>query len=162
MLTGAPTPFTRPCATTLFRAAPAYLLHPLSRRQARLLFHLSAPAGAQVVARRGGFVGFLLLVGVFFQPIDKINAIIETYPKGIAGFTRYTQFLDTDMQAQAANPIWREWQAFAARELQPSRFGLYGSYWKFTYREPAARMADNGAGGYSVFRSFADSVSSKP
>ena len=43
----------------------------------------------------GSFVGFLLLVGVFFRPIDKINAIIETYPKGIAGFQRYTQFLDT-------------------------------------------------------------------
>ncbi|WP_343315567.1 ABC transporter ATP-binding protein [Brucella sp. BE17] len=43
----------------------------------------------------GGFVGFLLLVNVFFRPIDKINSIIETYPKGIAGFQRYTQFLDT-------------------------------------------------------------------
>ncbi|EXL01661.1 multidrug ABC transporter ATP-binding protein [Brucella anthropi] len=43
----------------------------------------------------GGFVGFLLLVGVFFRPIDKINSIIETYPKGIAGFQRYCQFLDT-------------------------------------------------------------------
>jgi ATP-binding cassette subfamily B protein len=44
----------------------------------------------------GGFVGFLLLVGVFFRPIDKINSVIETYPKGIAGFQRYTAFLDTD------------------------------------------------------------------
>jgi ATP-binding cassette subfamily B protein len=43
----------------------------------------------------GGFVGFLLLVGVFFRPIDKINSIIESYPKGIAGFQRYTRFLDT-------------------------------------------------------------------
>ena len=43
----------------------------------------------------GGFVGFLLLVNVFFRPIDKINSIIETYPKGIAGFDRYTKFLDT-------------------------------------------------------------------
>ncbi|MGU3400043.1 ABC transporter ATP-binding protein [Brucellaceae bacterium D45D] len=43
----------------------------------------------------GGFVGFLLLVNVFFRPIDKINSIIETYPKGIAGFQRYTQFLET-------------------------------------------------------------------
>jgi ATP-binding cassette subfamily B protein len=43
----------------------------------------------------GGFVGFLLLVGVFFRPIDKINSVIETYPKGIAGFQRYTSFLDT-------------------------------------------------------------------
>ena len=43
----------------------------------------------------GGFVGFLLLVGVFFRPIDKINSIIETYPRGIAGFQRYLAFLDT-------------------------------------------------------------------
>ncbi len=43
----------------------------------------------------GGFVGFLLLVGVFFRPVDKINAVIETYPKGIAGFRRYQALLDT-------------------------------------------------------------------
>ncbi len=43
----------------------------------------------------GGFVGFLLLVGVFFRPIEKINSVIETYPKGIAGFKRYVSFLDT-------------------------------------------------------------------
>lgn len=43
----------------------------------------------------GGFVGFLLLLNVFFRPIDKINSIIETYPKGIAGFQRYTRLLDT-------------------------------------------------------------------
>ncbi len=44
----------------------------------------------------GGFVGFLLLVGVFFRPVDKINAVIETYPKGIAGFRRYQALLDTE------------------------------------------------------------------
>ncbi len=43
----------------------------------------------------GGFVGFLLLVNVFFRPIDKINSVIETYPKGFAGFQRYLRFLDT-------------------------------------------------------------------
>ena len=43
----------------------------------------------------GGFVGFLLLVGVFFRPVDKINTVIETYPKGIAGFRRYQALLDT-------------------------------------------------------------------
>ncbi|MEM9222984.1 MAG: ABC transporter ATP-binding protein, partial [Pseudomonadota bacterium] len=43
----------------------------------------------------GGFVGFLLLVGVFFRPIEKIAAVLETYPKGIAGFRRYSEFLDT-------------------------------------------------------------------
>jgi ATP-binding cassette subfamily B protein len=44
----------------------------------------------------GGFVGFLLLVGVFMRPIEKINSVIETYPKGIAGFRRYTELLDTE------------------------------------------------------------------
>jgi ATP-binding cassette, subfamily B, bacterial len=56
-------------------------------------------AGAWFVVRgeltAGGFIGFLLLVNVFFRPIDKINSIIETYPKGLAGFQRYCQFLDT-------------------------------------------------------------------
>ncbi|MEJ5083686.1 ABC transporter ATP-binding protein [Ochrobactrum sp. MYb379] len=56
-------------------------------------------AGAWFVVRgeltAGGFVGFLLLVNVFFRPIDKINSVIESYPKGIAGFQRYVEFLDT-------------------------------------------------------------------
>jgi ATP-binding cassette subfamily B protein len=43
----------------------------------------------------GGFVGFLLLVGVFFRPVEKVNAVLEIYPKGIAGFKRYTELLDT-------------------------------------------------------------------
>ncbi len=42
----------------------------------------------------GGFMGFLLLVNVFFRPVEKINAVLETYPKGIAGFKRYTELLD--------------------------------------------------------------------
>ncbi|RZL98231.1 MAG: ATP-binding cassette domain-containing protein, partial [Sphingomonas sp.] len=43
----------------------------------------------------GGFIGFLLLVNVFFRPVEKIAAVLESYPKGIAGFRRYTEFLDT-------------------------------------------------------------------
>lgn len=44
----------------------------------------------------GGFVGFLLLVNVFFRPVEKINSVIETYPKGIAGFRRFTELVDTE------------------------------------------------------------------
>ncbi|MCR8631686.1 ABC transporter ATP-binding protein [Paenibacillus radicis (ex Xue et al. 2023)] len=44
----------------------------------------------------GGFVGFLLLSNVFFRPIEKINAVIESYPKGIAGFKRYVEILHTE------------------------------------------------------------------
>jgi len=57
-------------------------------------------AGSYFVIRgelsAGGFVGFLLLVGVFFRPVEKINAVLETYPKGIAGFRHYTELLDTE------------------------------------------------------------------
>lgn len=71
-------------------------------------------AGAWFVVRgdltAGGFVGFLLLLNVFFSPIEKINSIIETYPKGLAGFQRYCQFLDTRpdiADAEAAKTVAR-------------------------------------------------------
>ncbi|WP_050183577.1 ABC transporter ATP-binding protein [Domibacillus robiginosus] len=44
----------------------------------------------------GEFVGFILLSNIFFRPIEKINAIIESYPKGIAGFKRYVELLETE------------------------------------------------------------------
>jgi ATP-binding cassette subfamily B protein len=44
----------------------------------------------------GGFVSFLLLVGVFLRPVDKINSVLESYPKGVAGFRRYCELLDTE------------------------------------------------------------------
>ncbi len=44
----------------------------------------------------GAFVGFLLLVGVFFRPLEKIAAVIETYPRGIAGFRRYLELMETE------------------------------------------------------------------
>ncbi|MDQ2067055.1 ABC transporter ATP-binding protein [Xinfangfangia sp. CPCC 101601] len=44
----------------------------------------------------GAFVGFLLLVNVFFRPLDKIAAVIDSYPRGIAGFRRYQELLATE------------------------------------------------------------------
>jgi ATP-binding cassette, subfamily B, bacterial len=44
----------------------------------------------------GQFVTFLLLITVFFRPIEKMIAVLEIYPKGIAGFKRYTELLDTE------------------------------------------------------------------
>lgn len=42
----------------------------------------------------GEFVGFILLSNVFVRPIEKINTMIESYPKGVAGFRRLTEELD--------------------------------------------------------------------
>ncbi|SEK48410.1 ATP-binding cassette, subfamily B [Paenibacillus sp. cl141a] len=44
----------------------------------------------------GEFMAFLLLSNIFFRPIEKINAVIESYPKGIAGFKRYLEIMDTE------------------------------------------------------------------
>ncbi|MBN2984413.1 ABC transporter ATP-binding protein [Cohnella algarum] len=43
----------------------------------------------------GEFMAFILLVNVLFRPIEKINAVIESYPKGFAGFNRYVELLNT-------------------------------------------------------------------
>jgi ATP-binding cassette, subfamily B, bacterial len=37
-----------------------------------------------------------MLVSVFFRPIEKISSVLETYPKGIAGFRRYLELIDTE------------------------------------------------------------------
>lgn len=43
----------------------------------------------------GEFVGFLLLTNILFRPIDKINSVLDLYPKGFAGFRRYLEIMDT-------------------------------------------------------------------
>ncbi len=44
----------------------------------------------------GEFIAFVLLTNVFLGPIQKINNVIESYPKGIAGFKRYVEVIDTE------------------------------------------------------------------
>ena len=43
----------------------------------------------------GGLISFILLIDVFLRPIDKITSVLESYPKGVAGFRRYMRLLDT-------------------------------------------------------------------
>ncbi|WP_163102330.1 ABC transporter ATP-binding protein [Peribacillus alkalitolerans] len=44
----------------------------------------------------GELVGFVLYVNVLFKPIDKISALMELYPKGMAGFKRFTELIDQE------------------------------------------------------------------
>lgn len=57
-------------------------------------------AGAWLIVKGqmsiGDFVAFLLLVAVFYRPLEKISAVIETYPKGIAGFRSYLNLMATN------------------------------------------------------------------
>lgn len=50
----------------------------------------------------GQFIAYLLLTNVFFRPIEKINSVIESYPRGIAGFKQYLEILHTDPDIQDA------------------------------------------------------------
>ncbi|KMY50376.1 ABC transporter ATP-binding protein [Peribacillus loiseleuriae] len=48
----------------------------------------------------GQMVGFVLYVNVLFKPVDKISALMELYPKGMAGFKRFTELLDVNPDVQ--------------------------------------------------------------
>lgn len=50
----------------------------------------------------GEFIAYLLLTNVFFRPIEKINSVIESYPRGIAGFKQYLEILHTEPDIQDA------------------------------------------------------------
>jgi ATP-binding cassette subfamily B protein len=78
----------------------------LSYMSMRLTQMVVMIAGAYFVIQgeltAGGFVGFLLLVTVFLRPVEKINSVIETYPKGIAGFRRFLELIETAPDIQDA------------------------------------------------------------
>ena len=44
----------------------------------------------------GEFVSFVLYTNVLIKPIDKISALLEMYPKGMAGFKRFCDLLDQE------------------------------------------------------------------
>lgn len=44
----------------------------------------------------GAFVGFLIIVGIFVKPIEKLNSMLDLYPRGIAGFRRFTDLMNTE------------------------------------------------------------------
>jgi ATP-binding cassette subfamily B protein len=48
----------------------------------------------------GDFVAFLLLVGVFVRPIEKIGSVLESFTKGIAGFRRHLAFLSAEPEVR--------------------------------------------------------------
>ncbi|MEW9110439.1 ABC transporter ATP-binding protein [Cytobacillus gottheilii] len=48
----------------------------------------------------GELVSFILYVNVLLKPIDKISALMELYPKGMAGFKRFTELIDTDPEVE--------------------------------------------------------------
>ncbi len=50
----------------------------------------------------GELVAFILYLNILFKPIDKISALLELYPKGMAGFKRFTELIDTEPDIENA------------------------------------------------------------
>ncbi|WP_438350282.1 ABC transporter ATP-binding protein [Paenibacillus sp. FA6] len=50
----------------------------------------------------GEFFAFIMLSAVFIAPMQQISSIIETYPKGVAGFKRFIELLETKPDVQDA------------------------------------------------------------
>lgn len=50
----------------------------------------------------GELVAFVLYMNVLLKPIDQISALLELYPKGMAGFKRFIELIDTEPDVQDA------------------------------------------------------------
>lgn len=48
----------------------------------------------------GELVSFVLFTNVLIKPIDKISALLELYPKGMAGFKRFRDLIDQEPEIQ--------------------------------------------------------------
>ena len=87
--------------------AKSLTLNYLSMRLVQIVVML---AGTVLIVRGGlsigDFVAFLLLVSVFYRPLDKIGTMIEIYPRGLAGFRRYRELLAMvpDVQDKSGAP----------------------------------------------------------
>ncbi|WP_203334134.1 ABC transporter ATP-binding protein [Planococcus beigongshangi] len=56
----------------------------------------------------GELVSFVLFLNVLIKPIDKISALLELYPKGMAGFGRFRELLEQDpdiVDKKGAQPV---------------------------------------------------------
>lgn len=48
----------------------------------------------------GELVGFILFVNILIKPVDKISALLELYPKGMAGFKRFRDLIEQEPEIE--------------------------------------------------------------
>ena len=68
------------------------------------LFNLIVGAYFTVIGdlTAGELVGYILLSNVFVGPINKMNSMIELYPKGFAGFRRFKELMNVEIDIEDA------------------------------------------------------------
>lgn len=78
----------------------------LTRTITLLVLLYSAWLMFQGVLSPGELFAFILYVNILMRPVDKITALMELYPKGMAGFKRFTELLDVEPEiVDAADAI---------------------------------------------------------
>ncbi|MCG3088983.1 ABC transporter ATP-binding protein [Sporosarcina cyprini] len=50
----------------------------------------------------GELISFILFVNILTKPIDKISALLELYPKGMAGFSRFQELINQEPEIKDA------------------------------------------------------------
>lgn len=82
----------------------------------------------------GELVAFVLYVNVLFKPVEKISALLELYPKGMAGFRRFTELLD-----ESPDIVDRK----GAKEVQQLRGDINFNNVTFAYDTSAEPVLNN-------------------
>lgn len=105
----------------------------------------------------GEFLAFILLSNVFLGPIQQINGVIEMYPKGIAGFKRFTEMLDTEPDVADAPDAMDVGQLEGNIKFEDVSFGYEGKdnvleHINLTIRagETVALVGPSGAGKTTI------------
>ena len=105
-------PSWRPTASSpgAVAALPQHAVRPVVRAAQRGLVHLPRRAEHGRV-----IISYILLTGTSSSGrCEKINAVIDTYPKGIAGFKRYLEVMDTNLR-WPTGPARSRWSDCGAR-----------------------------------------------
>ncbi len=101
----------------------------------------------------GELIGFLLYVGMFMQPIRKISTLIESYQRGMAGFSRFVEIMEIEPDIQD-NPHAKELYVKEGRiEFEDVKFSynnhsevLNGINFQIGKGETVAFVGPSGAG----------------